>query len=39
MKDRTVGFVGGGRIAAIFLEALGGKGLDLGRVTASDASS
>jgi pyrroline-5-carboxylate reductase len=38
MKDRTVGFVGGGRITAIFLEALGGKGLDLERVTVSDTS-
>jgi pyrroline-5-carboxylate reductase len=38
MKDRTVGFVGGGRITAIFLEALGGRGLDLGRVTVSDTS-
>jgi len=38
MKDRTVGFVGGGRITAIFLEALGGKGLDLDRVTVSDTS-
>jgi len=38
MKDRTVGFVGGGRITAIFLEALGGKGLTLDRVTVSDTS-
>jgi pyrroline-5-carboxylate reductase len=38
MKDRTVGFVGGGRITAIFLEALGGKTLALDRVTVSDAS-
>jgi pyrroline-5-carboxylate reductase len=38
MKDRTVGFVGGGRITAIFLEALGGKGLDLEGVTVSDTS-
>ena len=36
MKDRTVGFVGGGRITAIFLEALGGTGLTLERVTVSD---
>ena len=36
MKDRTVGFVGGGRITAIFLEALDGNGLDLARVTVSD---
>jgi pyrroline-5-carboxylate reductase len=38
MKDRTVGFVGGGRVTAIFLEALGGRGLDLRRVTLSDTS-
>ena len=38
MKNRTVGFVGGGRITAIFLEALRGKGLDLGHVTVSDTS-
>jgi len=38
MKDRAVGFVGGGRITAIFLEALGGKGLTLDRVTVSDTS-
>lgn len=38
MKDRTVGFVGGGRITAIFLEALGGRGLALDRVTVSDTS-
>ena len=38
MKDRTVGFVGGGRITAIFLEALGGKGLDLDGATVSDSS-
>jgi len=38
MKDRTVGFLGGGRITAIFLEALGGKGLTPDRVTVSDAS-
>ena len=38
MKDKTVGFVGGGRITAIFLEALGGTGLDLDRVTVSDTS-
>jgi len=38
MKDRTVGFVGGGRITAIFLERLRGQGLDLGRVTVSDTS-
>jgi len=38
MKDRTVGFVGGGRITAIFLEALGGTELALDRVTVSDTS-
>lgn len=38
MKDRTVGFVGGGRITAIFLEALGGKGLALDRVSVSDSN-
>ena len=38
MKDRTIGFVGGGRITAIFLEALGGRGLALDRVTVSDTS-
>jgi pyrroline-5-carboxylate reductase len=39
MKNRTVGFVGGGRITAILLEALGGTGLDLDRVTVSDTSA
>ena len=39
MKDRTVGFVGGGRITAIFLEALEGTGLTLDRVTVSDTSA
>jgi pyrroline-5-carboxylate reductase len=38
MKDRTVGFVGGGRITAIILEALGGTGIALDRVTVSDTS-
>jgi pyrroline-5-carboxylate reductase len=38
MDNRTIGFVGGGRITAILLEALRGQGLDLGRVTVSDAS-
>jgi pyrroline-5-carboxylate reductase len=38
MKDRTVGFVGGGRVTAILLEALGEKRLNLGRVTVSDTS-
>ncbi|HEX9186908.1 MAG TPA: NAD(P)-binding domain-containing protein [Vicinamibacteria bacterium] len=36
MHTHTVGFVGGGRITAIFLEALGGRGLALERVTVSD---
>ena len=38
MQDRTVGFVGGGRITAIFLETLGGSGLALDQVTVSDTS-
>ena len=38
MPSHTVGFVGGGRITAIFLEALGGSGLALDRVTVSDTS-
>lgn len=36
MQARTVGFVGGGRITAIFLQALGGRGIALERVTVSD---
>jgi pyrroline-5-carboxylate reductase len=36
MQSPTVGFVGGGRITAIFLHALGGRGLALDRVTVSD---
>ena len=36
MQAKSVGFVGGGRITAIFLEALGGRGLALERVTVSD---
>ena len=36
MHSKSVGFVGGGRITAIFLEALGGRGLALDRVTVSD---
>ncbi len=36
MHTHTVGFVGGGRITAILLEALGGSGLALERVTVSD---
>ena len=39
MQSRTVGFVGGGRITAIFLEALGGRGLALERVTVSDTNA
>jgi pyrroline-5-carboxylate reductase len=39
MHTHTTGFVGGGRITAIFLEALGGRGLALERVTVSDASA
>jgi pyrroline-5-carboxylate reductase len=38
MQSNTVGFVGGGRITAIFLQALGGRGLALDRVTVSDTS-
>ncbi|HYN01824.1 MAG TPA: NAD(P)-binding domain-containing protein [Vicinamibacteria bacterium] len=38
MHSRSVGFVGGGRISAIFLEALGGRGFALERVTVSDTS-
>ena len=36
MHSHTIGFVGGGRVTAIFLEALGGRGLALERVTVSD---
>ena len=39
MHSHTIGFVGGGRITAIFLEALGGRGMALERVTVSDASA
>ena len=39
MQSHTVGFVGGGRITAIFLHALGGRGLALDRVTVSDTNS
>ena len=39
MHSHTIGFVGGGRITAIFLEALGGRGLALERVTVSDTSA
>jgi pyrroline-5-carboxylate reductase len=38
VQFQTVGFVGGGRVTAIFLQALGGRGLALDRVTVSDAS-
>jgi pyrroline-5-carboxylate reductase len=36
MHSHTVGFVGGGRITAILLSALGGRGLALERVAVSD---
>ena len=39
MHSHTVGFVGGGRITAIFLHALGGRSLALERVTVSDTSA
>lgn len=39
MQSHTVGFVGGGRITDIFLQALGGRGLALDRVTVSDTSA
>ena len=39
MQSRTVGFVGGGRITAIFLETLGGHGIALERVTVSDTNA
>ncbi len=39
MTAHTVGFVGGGRITAIFLQALGGRGLALDRVTVSDVNA
>jgi pyrroline-5-carboxylate reductase len=39
MTSRTVGFVGGGRITAIFLGALGERGLALERVTVSDTNA
>jgi pyrroline-5-carboxylate reductase len=38
VQSRSVGFVGGGRITAILLQALAGRGLVLERVTASDPS-
>lgn len=39
MQSHTVGFVGGGRITAIFLQALAGRGIALDRVTVSDTSA
>ena len=39
VHSHSVGFVGGGRITAIFLQALGGGGLALDRVTVSDTSA
>jgi pyrroline-5-carboxylate reductase len=39
VHSHTIGFVGGGRITAILLEALGGRGLVLERVTVSDTST
>jgi pyrroline-5-carboxylate reductase len=39
MHSRTVGFIGGGRITAIFLEALGGRGIAHERVTVSDTNA
>jgi pyrroline-5-carboxylate reductase len=39
MHSYTIGFVGGGRISAILLEALGGRGLALERITVSDSSA
>jgi pyrroline-5-carboxylate reductase len=39
MQSQTVGFVGGGRITAIFLHALRGRGLVMDRVTVSDTSA
>ena len=39
MHSHTIGFVGGGGITTIFLEALGGRGLALERVTVSDTSA
>jgi pyrroline-5-carboxylate reductase len=39
VHSHTVGFVGGGRITAIFLHALGGRSLALEQVTVSDASA
>jgi pyrroline-5-carboxylate reductase len=39
MTAKTTGFIGGGRITAILLEALGGRGIALERVTVSDANA
>jgi pyrroline-5-carboxylate reductase len=39
MHSHPIGFIGGGRITAIFLEALGGRGLALERVTVSDSNA
>jgi hypothetical protein len=39
VQSQSVGFVGGGRITAILLQALGCKGLALERVTVSDTSA
>jgi pyrroline-5-carboxylate reductase len=36
MQAKTIGFIGGGRITRIFLDALGSKTLPLDRVTVSD---
>ncbi len=36
MTSRTVGFVGGGRVTSILLQALGGREIALERVTVSD---
>jgi pyrroline-5-carboxylate reductase len=38
MHSHAIGFVGGGRITFILLEALGGRGIALERVTVSDTS-
>jgi pyrroline-5-carboxylate reductase len=39
LPSHSVGFVGGGRITAILLQALGGRGLALERVSVSDTSA
>lgn len=38
MQSHTIGFIGGGRITGIFLEALGRRGMALERVMVSDTS-